>query len=72
VGDDLTGAEEGKSWEMPVQILCVFIGCLVVYSLLFSIGSFVYQQPLLGILLAAIASAGAIFLFKSFSKLRAD
>ncbi|MGC9471732.1 MAG: sodium:solute symporter family protein [Bacteroidales bacterium] len=63
--------DRGKPWEMPVQILCVFIGCVVIYSSLFSIGSFVYLKPLQGILLAMVSVAGTVFLFKSFSKLRA-
>ena len=57
---------------MPIQILCVFAGCLVIYSFLFSIGSFVYQRPGLGFFLAAVGLGGVVFLFKSFNKLRAQ
>ena len=61
-----------RRWEMPLQILCVFIGTIVIYSSLFSIGSFVYGNSLNGIILAAIAVLGTFFLFKSFSKLKAN
>ncbi|UCF37159.1 MAG: Na+:solute symporter [Acidobacteriota bacterium] len=71
-GDDIAVKEKGQAWEMPIQILCVFIGCIVIYAMLFSIGSFVYQQPGIGFLLAAIAVAGTVFLFKSFGKLRTE
>jgi Na+/proline symporter len=71
-GDDIDLEERGQAWEMPTQILCVFTGCLVVYSLLFSIGNFVYQRPLVGLGLAAVAAGGIVVLFKSFGKLRAN
>jgi len=71
-GDDIDAKDRGQAWEMPIQILCVFAGCVVIYSLLFSIGSFVYGNLLLGSVLAAVSIGGTVFLFKSFGKLRAD
>ena len=71
-GDIINKKEKGKVWEMPIQILCVFIGCLVIYSCLFSIGNFVYGNYWHGIILFIVAAAGTIFLFKSFSKLRTE
>ncbi len=70
-GDIINEKELGKSWEMPIQILCVFIGCIVIYSSLFAIGNFVYGNPLWGTGLLAVAAAGTVFLFKSFNKLGA-
>lgn len=71
-GDMIDEENEGKPWEMPIQILLVFIGCIVVYSSLFSIGSFLYGNPLTGGLLFIVAIIGMVFLFKSFGKLRAN
>ena len=71
-GDRIDAKEAGQPWEMPIQILCVFAGCVVIYSLLFSIGSFVYGNMFLGFVLASVSVAGTVFLFKSFGKLRAD
>lgn len=62
----------GRKWEMPLQILSVFIGIVAIYSSLFSIGSFIYGKPALGILLGLIAALGTVFLFKNFEKLNAD
>ncbi|MEE4115054.1 MAG: sodium:solute symporter family protein [Marinilabiliaceae bacterium] len=64
--------EENEKWEMPLQILCVFIGTIVIYSSLFSIGSFVYGNLLNGFILLGMAIVGTYFLFKSFSKLKAN
>jgi len=70
-GVDL-GIKPGQVWEMPMQILCVFIGCIVIYSSLFSIGSFIYGQTYTGIILAILALIGVYFLFKFFGKLRIE
>jgi len=66
------GAKKGQVWEMPIQLLCVFIGCVVIYSSLFSIGSFVYGQMWTGTILAIVALIGTFFLFKFFGKLRIE
>ncbi|MBN2279079.1 MAG: Na+:solute symporter [Candidatus Marinimicrobia bacterium] len=71
-GDIINAKEQGRAWEMPIQILCVFIGCIVIYSCLFAIGNFVYGDLLYGIILLVVAIAGTLFLFKSFSKLRTE
>ena len=59
-----------EQWELPLAILCVFIGCLSIYSALFAIGSFLYDRPLTGALLSTISLVGTGFLFRSFSRLR--
>lgn len=71
-GDLIDEQDHGKKWEMPLQILCVFIGCVVIYSFLFAIGSFVYKNVITGLILSVVATVGAYFLFKSFNYLRAD
>ncbi len=63
---------DGKKWDMPLQLLCVFIGTLVIYSALFSIGSFVYLKPLNGIILAVVSVAGTWFLFRSFNRIASN
>jgi len=64
--------DKGERWEMPLQILCVFLGCVVIYSLLFAIGSFLYGNTLTGIGLSALSLAGTWILFKQFGKLKMD
>ncbi len=71
-GDMINEGNKGKPWEMPIQLLLVFIGCVVIYSSLFAIGSFLYGNTLTAIGLLILASAGTYFLFKSFGKLRAN
>jgi solute:Na+ symporter, SSS family len=71
-GDMINEGNEGKPWEMPIQLLLVFVGCVVIYSSLFSIGSFLYGNVLTAIGMLLLAILGTIFLFKSFGKLRAN
>jgi solute:Na+ symporter, SSS family len=70
-GDMINEGNEGRPWEMPIQLLLVFIGCMVIYSCLFSIGNFLYGNILTGAGLMVIALLGTWFLFKSFGKLHA-
>lgn len=71
-GDMIDEKHHGKPWEMPIQILLVFIGCIVIYSSLFAIGNFLYGNILTGSGLTILALAGMYFLFKSFGKLQAN
>jgi solute:Na+ symporter, SSS family len=71
-GDMIDEKTQGQPWEMPAQILMVFVGCIIVYSSLFSIGNFLYGNMVLGIGLAVTAFAGTVFLFMSYGKMRAN
>ncbi|MEQ8581003.1 MAG: sodium:solute symporter family protein [Marinoscillum sp.] len=61
---------EGVVWQMPLQVLLIFIGLVSVYSALFSIGSFVYQDVWLGIGLGVVSLLSTVALFKVFGKLK--
>ncbi|MEN7549112.1 sodium:solute symporter family protein [Rapidithrix thailandica] len=69
-GLDIEGSEKGKAWEMPLQILLVFLGCAAIYSSLFSIGNFVYGNIYPGLGLGAVAIVSTFLLFGNLKKLR--
>ena len=71
-GININEMEEGKRWEMPQQLLMVFIGIIVIYGCLFSIGSFVYGNMLTGVITAVIALVGTVIMFRLLDKLRVD
>ncbi|MEQ6119285.1 sodium:solute symporter family protein [Reichenbachiella sp. MALMAid0571] len=60
---------EGVAWQMPQQVLLIFIGCLTIYCSLFAIGGFVYGNIVQGAILSLVAIVGTISLFKILSKL---
>ena len=66
--------DEGKgvAWQMPKQILLVFVGALTIYSSLFAIGGFIYGNLLQGFGLMFVAVIGTFSLFKLLSKLNLD
>ncbi len=63
---------QGVAWQMPKQILMVFVGLIVVYGALFSIGGFVYGQLTQGIILGTISAVGVWVLFKLLNTLKLD
>ena len=71
-GVNINEMEAGKKWEMPQQLLMVFIGIIVIYGALFAIGSFVYGNMLTGIITSIIAAVGTVFMFMLLDKLRVD
>lgn len=71
-GDMIDEKVHGQAWEMPIQILMVFVGIIIVYSSLFAIGNYLYGNILTATGMTALSVIGTIFLFKSFGKLRAD
>ena len=71
-GRNINVAEEGKRWEMPLQLLLVFLGLIAIYGALFSIGSFVYSNIWPGLIAGAIAVVSTVVLFMLMSRLRVD
>jgi len=66
-GVDLNGTE-GIDWQMPLKLLCVFVGTIMIYTCLFSIGSFIYGNMMMGSVLLGIALASCFALFSLFGK----
>jgi len=66
-GVDLNGTE-GLDWQMPLKLLCVFIGTIMIYACLFSVGSFLYGNLIAGCSLAGLAVACCFVLFSLFGK----
>ncbi|GHC62027.1 sodium:solute symporter family protein [Roseibacillus persicicus] len=69
-GVDIEGESKGQRWELPYEIACVFIGTIMVYACLFSIGNFVYGNLLTGVALGLLAVGSCYGLFRVFAKSR--
>jgi Na+/proline symporter len=68
-GEDIDQKNAIGDWKLPVQILCVFLGCVAIYSSLFAVGNFVYGNVKWGAILIVLAAAATFALFKSFRKI---
>ncbi len=55
--------ERDGSESLPAAILCWFLGCLAVYSVMFGTGFVVYGRTLSGLLLLAVAVIAGSFVF---------
>ena len=67
-GVNIEGNKE--AWDVPTGIICMVLGCLFVYSILFSIGSFLYSKYTVATTLLVISFVSLFFLQKAWKKLR--
>ncbi|MBI9016999.1 MAG: hypothetical protein JEZ07_07045 [Phycisphaerae bacterium] len=68
-GEDIDSTNGIGDWKMPIQILCVFFGCVAIYSSLFAIGNFLYGNTGWGITMLAVAAVSTVILFNFFGKI---
>ncbi len=59
--------EEG---QLPLEILCMFIGCITVYCALFATGFWIYGNIMPAVLCTVIAIVGTFFLTQIWGKLK--
>jgi SSS family solute:Na+ symporter len=52
-----------KTWAVPRGILCMLVGCLAIYSALFSTGYFIYGELYLGLIMLSSTIIFSILLF---------
>lgn len=57
--------------KLPLEILCVLIASITVYSALFATGNWIYGNIGLAAGLSVVSAAGAYFLFRSWAKISA-
>ena len=65
---DLTNGESG--WTVPSGIIAVLLGCLMIYSIMFATGYFIYGDYQFAIPLTAIGLVSSYFLIKTWKKIR--
>jgi Na+/proline symporter len=62
--------EEDLKWDVPTGILCMLLGCVAVYSVLFSTGMFLYGETATAVFFLITAIISSFILFKTWGKLR--
>ena len=65
---DLTKGEKG--WTVPTGIVAMLLGCLMIYSIMFATGYFLYGKFQLALPLSVITLVSAYFLVKAWKKIR--
>jgi Na+/proline symporter len=68
-GEEIDDKNAIGDWKLPIQILCVFLGCVAIYASLFAVGNFVYGNTAWGCILIVLAGAALFALFRCFGKI---
>ena len=63
--------EKNLRWDVPTGILCMICGCLIVYSLLFSVGSYLYGRTDEAVILGIITLISGILFIIFWKRLTA-
>ncbi|NLN96583.1 MAG: Na+:solute symporter [Bacteroidales bacterium] len=57
-------------WDVPTGIVCMILGCIMIYSTLFAIGNFLYSNNTLAFILVGLAVVSGFLLTRFWKKLR--
>jgi len=64
-------ANEGAEWgQLPLEILCMVIGCFTVYGALFATGFWIYGNIFPAVFLTIVTLAGTYFIFRIWGRLK--
>lgn len=61
--------EHKTNRDLPLGLLCMSIGCIAIFSLLFSIGHFLYGNFIYAVTLFIVFAFSTVYLFKVWGKL---
>ena len=64
--------EENESWSVPSGIIAMLLGCIMIYSIMFSTGYFIYGSYKLAIPLLGLAIISGLYLIKVWKKIRVN
>jgi solute:Na+ symporter, SSS family len=67
--NEVITTEKTKSWDVPVGILCMMLGCLAVYSALFATGYWIYGNILTAMLMTVVTIVASLILARTWRKL---
>ena len=66
---NIPAADREKDWNVPVGLVCMSLGCVAIYSILFSIGQLLYGNHLSALILVIISIGSSFFLFRLWGRL---
>ncbi|MDA0984276.1 MAG: Na+:solute symporter [Bacteroidetes bacterium] len=68
--ESITLSDSDAGWTVPSGIIAMLLGCLMIYSIMFATGYFIYGDYQLALPLSALAIGAAFFLIKTWKKIR--
>ena len=64
--------KENESWTVPSGIIAMLLGCIMIYSIMFSTGYYIYGSYKLAIPLLGLAIISGLYLIKVWKKIRVN
>ena len=68
--EGVTLEKKATKWDVPTGIICMVLGSLAIYCMLFAIGFFIYGKISMGLILAFVALVSLYFLWKFWRKIK--
>ena len=68
--ESITLTDSDAGWTVPSGIIAMLLGCLMIYSIMFATGYFIYGDYQLALPLSALAIGATFFLIKTWKKIR--
>ena len=62
--------EKDLKWDVPTGIICMILGAISIYSILFTIGNFLYGEYSSALILFVITVVSSLLLYKYWNKLK--
>ena len=62
--------EADLRWDVPTGIICMILGCISIYSILFTIGNVLYGDTGQAIITFSITVVSSLLLYRSWNKLK--
>ena len=69
IKEHITMSDEKEEWIVPKGIICMIIGCITIYSALFSTGYFIYGEIISALIFLLVTIVSGLFLFKNAKKI---
>ena len=69
IKEHITVSDEKEEWIVPKGILCMIIGCITIYSALFSTGYFIYGEISSALIFLLVTIISGLILFKNAKKI---
>ena len=69
IKEHITMSDEKEEWIVPKGIICMIIGCITIYSALFSTGYFIYGEISSALIFLLVTIVFGLILFKNAKKI---
>jgi len=64
--------DTNEGWSVPSGIIAMLVGCVLIYSVMFATGHFIYGEYTSALTLSGLAIASALVLIKLWKKIKAN